>query len=224
MSPALTIALLWLAFAVSHIALSSLRLRPRFVAVLGNRGFMGVYSLIALATFVPMVRVYFGNKHAGPMLWSFAMTPALEALATVVMAVAVLIMVAGAIAPGPSSMTAPADKPVEIRGVHYITRHAVFMAIGLFGLVHRIPNGFASDIAFFAGFPIFAVIGCIHPDQRKLETDAKRYVEFHAETPLIPFTGSRTVRGLREISPLAYLLGIGAAVTLRYFHPQWFGG
>lgn len=42
MSPALTIALLWLAFAVSHIALSSLRLRPRFVAVLGNRGFMGV--------------------------------------------------------------------------------------------------------------------------------------------------------------------------------------
>lgn len=38
MSPALTIALLWLAFAVSHIALSSLRL----VAVLGNRGFMGV--------------------------------------------------------------------------------------------------------------------------------------------------------------------------------------
>lgn len=99
MSPALTIALLWLAFAVSHIALSSLRL----VAVLGNRGFMGVYSLIALATFVPMVRVYFGNKHAGPMLWSFAMTPALEALATVVMAVAVLIMVAGAIAPSSPS-------------------------------------------------------------------------------------------------------------------------
>ena len=106
---------------------------------------------------------------------------------------------------------------------HYITRHGVFMAVGLFGLVHLIPNGFASDIAFFAGFPIFAIVGCLHQDRRKLVTDSQRYAGFHAATPLIPFTGKQTLRGLRELSPVAYVLGIGLAIALRYFHAQWFG-
>ena len=75
MSAALTIVLLWFAFAATHLALSSLRLRPRLVGVLGEGGFMGAYSLVALATFVPMVSIYFGNKHTGPMFWSVAVTP-----------------------------------------------------------------------------------------------------------------------------------------------------
>ena len=223
MSPTLTIVLLWLAFAVSHIAFSSLSLRPRLVRFLGEMGFMGVYSLIALVIFVSMVSVYFDNKHSGAMLWSVGMTPSLVILVSIVMGVAFVIIVAGFVTMSPATMLIAAGKPVELRGIHHITRHAVFMAAGLFGLVHLIPNGFASDVAFFAGFPIFAVIGSLHQDQRKLVTDAKRYPEFHAATPLIPFTGKRTLRGLRELSPIAYGLGIGLAVTFRYFHAQWFG-
>jgi uncharacterized membrane protein len=223
MSPTLTIVLLWLAFAVSHMALSSLTLRPRLVGVLGEKGFAGVYSLIALVIFVSMVSVYFDNKHSGAMLWSVGMTPSFVGLVSFVMGVAVVILVAGIVTASPASMSVAAGKAVELGGIHFITRHAVFMAAGLFGLVHLIPNGFASDVAFFAGFPIFAVIGSLHQDQRKLVTDTKRYREFYAATPLIPFTGKRTLRGLRELSPIAYGLGIGLAVALRYFHAQWFG-
>ncbi len=223
MNPTLTIVLLWLAFGTSHVALSSLTLRPRLVGVLGEKGFMGAYSLIALATFVPMISTYFGNKHEGAEIWFVDMTPPLVALVTVVMGVAMVILVAGLVTPNPASMSTPADKPVEPRGVHFITRHAMFMAFGLFGLVHLIANGYASDIAFFAGFPIFAVIGCLHQDQRKLVTDSERYREFHAATPLIPFTGSNTLRGLRELTPIGYVLGIGLTVALSHFHSQWFG-
>ena len=53
-------------------------------------------------------------------------------------------------------------------------------------------------------------------------TDAERYPAFHAATPLVPFTGSGTLQGLREISPLAYGLGIGMAVAIRYFHANLF--
>jgi len=223
MSPTLIIVLLWLAFAVSHMLLSSLELRPRVVDLLGEKAFMGVYSLIALATFVPMVSVYFGNKHSGPLLWSIALTPPIEMGMTLVMGVAVILLVAGVITPSPVAMTVTTDRPVEVKGIHYITRHAVFMAVGLFGIVHLIANGFASDIAFFAGFPIFSIVGCLHQDRRKLVTDSERYARFHAATPLIPFTGRQTLRGLRELSPIAYGLGIGLAVALRYFHAQWFG-
>jgi uncharacterized membrane protein len=184
---------------------------------------MGVYSLIALATFVPMVRVYFGNKHSGPMLWSVAVTPPIEIGMIIVMGVALIILVAGVITPSPVAMSVSPDQRIEVRGVHYITRHGVFMGVGLFGLVHLIPNGFASDVAFFAGFPIFAIAGCIHQDRRKLVTDAARYTEFHAATPLIPFTGGQTLRGLRELSFIAYAVGISLVIALRFFHAQWFG-
>lgn len=223
LNPTLMIVLLWLAFAFSHMLLSSLKFRPRVVGVLGEKAFMGVYSLIALAAFVPMVSVYFGNKHSGPMLWSIEMTPLVETGITVAMGVAMVLLVAAMVTPTPVAIGAPRDQPIAVKGVHYITRHGVFMAVGLFGLVHLIPNGFASDVAFFAGFPIFAIVGCRHQDRRKLVTDADRYVEFHAATPLIPFTGRQTLRGLKELSPIGYAGGIALAVLLRYFHAQWFG-
>jgi uncharacterized membrane protein len=223
MSPTMTILLLWLAFAASHMLLSSLWLRPRMVGALGEKGFLGVYSLISLVTFFPLVYVYFGNKHAGSMIWSIAITPPMEIAINVVMGVAIIILVAGVLTPSPASMSVSPDASVEVKGVHYITRHGVFMGTGLFGLIHLIPNGFASDIAFFAGFPIFAVVGCIHQDRRKLVTDSARYTEFHAATPLIPFTGNQTLRGLRELSFVAYAVGISMTIALRYFHAQWFG-
>ncbi len=223
MNPTSLIVLLWLVFGASHMLLSSLKIRPRLVGVFGEKGFMGVYSLIALATFVPLVSVYFRNKHSGPMLWSIAITPPIEWGVILVMGVALIMLVAGVLTPSPAAMNVSPDQSIEVRGVHYITRHGVFMAVGLFGLVHLIPNGFASDIAFFGGFPIFAIAGCIHQDRRKLVTDATRYAEFHAATPLIPFTGGQTLRGLRELSFVAYSVGISLAIALRYFHAQWFG-
>ncbi len=56
------IVALWIAFAATHMGLSSLRLRPRLVSALGQRVFLALYSVIALAVFVPMVSLYFGNK------------------------------------------------------------------------------------------------------------------------------------------------------------------
>ena len=53
MSAALTIAALWVLFALGHIGLSSRRLRPVLRARLGAQPFLGVYSLVALATFIP---------------------------------------------------------------------------------------------------------------------------------------------------------------------------
>ena len=53
-----TILPLWVAFAASHMGLSSHRLRPRLVARLGERGFTALYSLLAFASFVSLVGVY----------------------------------------------------------------------------------------------------------------------------------------------------------------------
>jgi uncharacterized membrane protein len=225
-SPTLTILLLWAGFAVSHMLMSSARFRPSLVGVFGDRGFQGVYSLVALGFFVPLCMVYFGNKHSGAQLWSLPMSPVLYTAIQIAMGIAFVLLFAGLLTPSPTSMTATpgGDSIAQPRGVHFITRHAVFMATAIFGAVHLIPNGFASDAAFFGGFPVFVVIGSIHQDRRKLHQDGDRYRPFFEATPLIPFTGRSTVRGLKELSWTAIGLGIAASLLIRHFHGALFGG
>lgn len=219
------IVLLWSGFAITHVVLSSLALRPKLVGILSERGFLGVYSLVAIAFFWPLVSTYWSHKHEGPLLWSVPMTtPVLWAMYGL-MALAFILLVAGFMSPSPASLNpagAPSG-PAQPKGIHFITRHAVFMAMALFGIAHLIPNGFASDVAFFGGFPIFVLIGAIHQDGRKLVTEPERYTAFHAETPLLPFTGRHTLRGLKEMSLVAVAIALVVTVLLRRYHTQIFG-
>ncbi len=214
------IALLWLGFAATHMGLSSPSVRPRLVGRLGEGPFLGLYSLISFLFFVPLVWVYFTHKHAGPWLWSVTLTDGLRWAVYVVMGVALVMAVAGLARPSPASILPGSATP---RGIQRITRHPLFMGLGLFGAAHLIPNGSAADVVFFGGFPLFALVGSWHQDQRKRATNPQ-LSEFFRETPFFPFTGRETLRGLRELSPLVVVAGVAATILLRYYHRAWFGG
>jgi uncharacterized membrane protein len=221
MSATSAIALLWLAFAGSHMVLSSVRVRRSLVTKLGEGAFLGLYSLIAIALFVPLVRTYFANKHAGPLLWSIPLGAGLRAAIYVAMAIAFVLMVSGLVRPSPGNIVPGDPTP---RGALRLTRHPLFMGLGLFGLLHLIPNGSAADVAFFAGFPLFAVLGCWHQDRRKLISGPPGFPAFHRDTPFLPFTGDATLQGIRELGPIVIIGGLGTTWLLRHFHPAWFGG
>lgn len=219
MAEAACLALLWVAFAGSHMILSSVRLRPRLVGALGELPYQALFSLVALACFVPLVWLYFDHKHAGPLLWAVPVGPVLRWFLYVGNGVALVLAVAGLVTPSAASVTARSPEP---RGVHFLTRHALFMGAGLWGALHLVPNGYAADLVFFGGFPLFALLGCWHQDRRKLATQ-ESYQSFFDQTPFLPFTGRTTLRGLRELSLVAWIVGIGGTVLLRTFHQPWFG-
>jgi uncharacterized membrane protein len=221
MAPTLAIVALWLGFAGSHMLLSSRTLRPRLVARLGAGPFLGLYSAVALAFFVPLVWVYFANKHAGPLLWSIPIGTPLRWGIYAGMVVALVLIVAGLVRPSPAAMMPGDPTP---RGAQWFTRHPLFMGFAIFGILHLIPNGNAADVAFFGGFPLFALVGCRHQDQRKLADGAPGFADFYRRTPFLPFTGSSTVRGIRELGPVVIVGALGATFLLRYFHADWFGG
>jgi uncharacterized membrane protein len=217
----LAIAALWLLFAATHMGLASRSLRPRLVAALGPRGYQGLFSLVALASFVPLVSLYFRSQHAGPHLWYLGQHAGVRWLGYAGMALALTLMLGGLLRPSPAGMV---PGRAEVKGILRVTRHPLFMGAGIFGLVHLlVANLNAAELAFFAGFPLFAVLGCRHQDQRKLAGGDESYRRFCAETPFLPFGRAGALQGLRE-SPLALALGVGAAVLLRWFHPSWFGG
>ena len=221
MEPVLGVALLWLAFTVTHVGLSSLRVRPRLVGALGEIGFTALYSVIALAIFVPLMWLYFASKHAGTMLWVLPRGPVLTSVVYLGMAVAMVLLVSSFVQPSPAGMAPAALTP---RGVQRITRHPLVMAFVVFGLVHLLPNGSTADVAFFGGFAAFALVGAAHQDQRKLVTGPPGYRDFCEHTPFIPFTGRDTLAGLRELSPIAVIGGLALTATILYFHSRWFGG
>ncbi len=202
--------------------LSSVGIRRALVAKLGESAFLGVYSVLAIALFVPLVRTYFANKHAGPLLWSIPVGTGLRWVIYGGMVVAFVLVVSGLVRPSPGNIVPGDPTP---RGALRLTRHPLFMGLGIFGLLHLIPNGNAADVAsFFAGFPLFALVGCWHQDRRKLVTGPPGFAAFYRETPFIPFTGDRTLEGIRELGPVVLLGGLAVTGLLRYFHPSWFGG
>jgi len=219
--PTLHIVLLWLGFAGTHVGMSSLRVRRALVARIGAGAFLGLYSLVAFAFFVPLVWTFFAHKHAGRWLWIVTRGPALRWSMYVGMAVALVLLIAGSIRPSPAAIVPGDPTP---RGVYRLTRHPVVMAAAIFGALHLLPNGSATDVAFFGGFPLFALVGAWHQDRRKLALDVPGFRAFYEATPFIPFTGRRTLQGLRELSPGAVAGGVGLTAVLRYFHPVWFGG
>ena len=220
MWPVVAIVLLWLGFASSHLALSSLPVRQRLVARIGEPRFRGLYSLVAFAFFVPLVRIYFTHKHAGPVLWTVPPHPAVRWTVYAGMSVAFILLVASFVQPSPASVGGGNTRP---RGILLVTRHPLLMALFVFGVVHLIPNGGASDVAYFAGFALFPLVGAWHQDRRKLAT-MPEFRAFYERTPFFPFTGRQTGRGLHELPIVAVGIALLVTITIRYFHGRLFGG
>ena len=212
------ILVLLLLFAASHMLLSSRAIRARLVARLGDLRFQIVYSIVALVFFLPLLYYYFTHLHAGPRLWSVPDSAAVEFVLVFANVIGFVLAVAGVMTPSPASLTGtPSDQPT---GVHKITRHAVFMGMGIWALAHLVANGYASDVAFFGGIVVFVLVGSWHQDRRKLAAGDPRFERFHAATSFIPFTGRDAMRGLMELPPLAAIIGVVIALVARYLHPS----
>ena len=220
LDPTCAVLMWWGAFAGSHILLSSTPVRSRLVARIGEGPFAGAYSLIALVFFSLLVWAYLTNKHAGPWLWTVAMTEPLRWVVYLVMGTALVLIMCGVVQPSPALIgQKSAGEPA---GILLITRHPVFMGWGLGGLVHLLPNGTAADLAFFGGFALFAVVGSAHQDRRKLAAGVPGYEEFCARTPFLPFTGGRTLEGLRGLPKTGFAAGIVLTLVVRFFHASLF--
>jgi len=216
-SIATEILLLWAAFTATHLGLASVRVEPRLRAKLGDGAFLGLYSLVALAIFIPLIWLYLANRHAGPWLWTIELGPALRALLYVLMTVGLVLTVGALRKPSPASV-APGN--AEVSGIYRVTRHPLVLGLALVWALHVIPNASSADLAFFGGFVAFSLAGAWHQDARKLRAPPPGFAQFHAATSFLPFTRAGALRGLREIPLLVWAIGIAVALFARWLHPR----
>ncbi len=221
------IALWAVLFLVTHLAISSARLRPRLVAALGLQPYRGVYSLVSLATFVPMAIVFALHKHSGPMFWDLQTVAPLRWLAWLLMLTALVTFTAGIFNPSPTGIGARAGAADAPRGILKLTRHPGFVAFSLFGFAHMLMNGWLGDLIFFGTFPALGIMGGWHQDARKVVELGESYRRFLAATSFFPGAALRRGRQRWTAADTPWLaIGVGVALTalLAAFHPLFFGG
>ncbi len=220
MSPTAWIVLLWLGFTGTHLGLASLRVEPKLRAKLGDAVFLGLYSAIALALFIPLIAIYFSNRHAGPWLWVVPVGPVLRALLYLGMTIGIVLTVGSLIRPSPASIVPGGT--AEVQGVYRVTRHPLVLGLAIVWALHLIPNASTADVAFFGGFLAFSLAGAWHQDVRKLEAGDATFRAFHAGTSFLPFRRGG-LRGLAEIPPLVWAVGLAAALGIRWLHGSIWG-
>jgi len=213
-------------FLAGHFILSSDPVRGAIAGTVGEQPFHGIYSLVALGTFIPLVVVFAHHKHAGPMLWYLRGITPVRWLIGPMMLVALIMWVASLMTPNPAALGAPDN--LTPRGILKLSRHPGFIAFTIFGLAHMLMNGWAGDLVFFGTFPALGIFGGLHQDHRKLRSMGEPYRRFVEQTSFMP--GAALLSGRQRCHPsedlpwLAIAIGAALTVVLVAIHPWAFGG
>lgn len=223
MSTALWVGLASVAFVISHLGLSGKAARDSLVARLGEKGFRGVYSLIALLVLVMMMLAY----SRAPSIFLWVPGHGLRHLPLLIMPVALILIAGGVLGPNPSALrkSDALDQTEPASGVLRITRHPMMWGIALWAVAHILANGDFASLFFFGGFLLTAILGSLHLDRRMASEQGERWARFAAETSYIPFAALLSGRqrwSWAELGKPAFL-GLGAFIVLLFLHPYLFG-
>jgi uncharacterized membrane protein len=229
MSGEVKILFWWLLFGGTHILGSAVPLRTFLIGRLGLKGFKTLYSVVALATFLPLCLVFAANKHAGESLDFVPSGPVVFWTVHVLVLLSMLFLVQAQFVPNPMTTLAEMSRlyGADARGIQRITRHPMNTAVVLLGLAHVLVNPFVGDWVFFGGFVVYGVLSALHQDRRTRATGPEEVRRFQDETSLVPFAAilaGRQRLALGELSLVAAGIAVVLFLLLRFFHGSLFGG
>jgi len=201
-----------LSFVGSHELLSHPLRRP-LVARLGERGFLGLYSLVALATFAWMIFEF--RRAPDRLLW---VAPAWAWTAgAVAMLLASVLFVGSVVAPNPALTGAAGalERHPEPAGALRITRHPMMWSFSLWALVHAGVSGRAATVVLCAGIGALALFGAAMQDRKKSATMGEAWDAWRARTAFVPFA-----RGIASPGWTAIVGGAIFYLFATWLHPH----
>lgn len=198
------------AFVGTHFLLSH-PLRAPLVARIGERGFLGLYSLVAAVTLGWLVVAYRAAP-ATASLWPVG--DALWAVVSAIMLVAAVLLM-GSLVRNPALPTggAPSAVPDQARGVYAITRHPMLWSFALWGLCHIVVYPMAANIVLAGSIVVLSLVGAALQDCRKETLQPDTWPAWEAKTSFWPFAAIATGRA-RLAGFGGHALGGGLVVWL----------
>ncbi|MCR6633016.1 MAG: NnrU family protein [Magnetospirillum sp.] len=209
MSNFLPLVLFALLFVGGHVVLSSLPVRDRLVAVLGERVYIPLYATLATASLTGLI-------------WAWARAPFVElwpaprALAwvpLVLMPLAFWLLVEGLSRTNPGAVY-QAERPVATRpkGLFAVTRHPGMWGFALWAASHLVVNGDLASVVMIGAVLVLALGGSLHIDARRRAKLGAGWDEYARHSSWLPFLALAQGRSRLHLAELGWKRPLAALV------------
>lgn len=209
---------------VTHFGISSTPLRAALVERVGEKPYLGLYSLITALAFWWLGSAYTGAPTT--MLWAPASWQAWVPL--LVVPVALLLLVAGFSTPNPTAVgqTGRLEQPDAVRGILRVTRNPFLWGVGLWALAHLVPNGDTAALVLFGTLAVLSLLGSVLIDAKLARRLGPVWDRYAAETSNVPFAAILSGRQRfvwREIGWVRLAVALVLYAALLHAHKWVFG-
>lgn len=212
------------AFVVTHLVPALPAVRGRLIGLFGRRTYFIVYGTVSLLLLLGLIVA----ASTAPYVEVWPVSDLLLAIPRLVMPVAIVLAVAGLLAPNPLSMSLnrrPFDP--ERPGVVAIVRHPVLWALLIWSLAHMAANGDIAHLILFGTFAVMSVASMKSTDRRKqARLGRDGWEQLTVRAPQLPL--ARSLRnGWRPCFSAAVMmhcvLGLAVYVVLALTHVLFAG-
>lgn len=171
-----------------HLLVAGTSARGRIVGMVGERAWLGLFSLVSLAAII-WLAWGFNQATAGPNHLYWAAPVWTLHLSPLVILVAALFAVIGITTPNPTAVGADAlaENPDTVKGMLRVTRHPFLWGVAIWALWHIFVNGDRASIIFFGTFALLAILGTFSIDEKKRKRMGESWTAFAAKTSNLPF-------------------------------------
>jgi uncharacterized membrane protein len=209
---------------LSHYSISSTRLRDLLVEKLGERGYLGLYSLIAFAAFFWLVRAY----QAAPLSILWVAPPWLKLGMFPVVLLAFLLVVIGLTTPNPTAVGAEGllRRPDLVRGILRVTRNPFLWGSSLWAFAHFVVGGDVASLLLFGSIGALGAIGTMLLEAKKARRhgdDWKRFASMTSNVPFGAIFAGRQTLSLGEMGWWRIALALALFAIVFYGHQWAFG-
>jgi uncharacterized membrane protein len=209
-----------IAFLATHFV-SSTPLRPALANAIGEKGYLGLYTLVAFLTLGWLIWA-FGKVPPEP-LW-----PGLRLAPAIAMPFAFVLLACGLLSRNPTLVGAEKllRQAEPARGILRVTRHPMMWGFILWSGAHILARGELKATVFFGSFLVLAALGALLIDRRKEKTlgeDWQRFAKATSYFPFLAIAAGRNRFDAKEIGWRNPAIGLALYALFFWFHPLLFG-
>ena len=214
-------------FLALHLLVAGTRIRDAVVGLVGERPYLGLFSLASVAGIVWLAVSYnLAGRYGPPVVWNFA--PGVTHAGILIVGIAFLLGVPGLLMPNPTAIMqeSSAGREGVVKGVLRITRHPFLWGAALWAGFHLAANGDEASIVFFGTFLVLAVAGTFSIDAKRARKMGGDWAAFARQTSNIPFgaiLAGRNSLNLGELLDYRLAAAVLALLVVLFAHPLLFG-
>ncbi|HTT83131.1 MAG TPA: NnrU family protein [Rhizomicrobium sp.] len=217
-----------LLFLALHFLISGTRLRDVITETIGDRAYLGLFSLASLAAIV-WLAIGYNRAQAGADPQLFDLGQGVRHLGIPVIAIAFFLGVQGLLVRNPTrvQMGQPTAAPADvIHGVVRVTRHPFLWSVVIWSAFHLAANGDEASVIFFGTFFLVSLFGTAFIDAKRRRKMGAAWEAFAAKTSNIPFAAvisGRNTLNFTESLGWRFWAAVVVFVAVLFTHYHLFG-